>query len=215
MSKKQTAHPYHYSVDKNFLQKLIDPGLPVGLFLFFFFFYNSGVFAPREMIKTSGLMAITLLAFTLLIGPTCKIFPNLNFLKAHRKFWGILAFLAAFIHVFLVTSNYYHFNFSRFIDTSNSKYSVISSGLWSLIILFFVSLTSNKLALKILNPKVWKAVQLTSYIALILAIYHFYLLSLSNGTLDFKNQLREAVFLFAVFVFLIRIFVLILPKRKS
>ena len=86
---KVVFHPYHYSVDKNFIQRLIDWGVPLGLFYLYFQFYNFGKITPSEMVKTTGLMAISLLALTLLAGPVARFLPFLDILKAHRKFWGI------------------------------------------------------------------------------------------------------------------------------
>ena len=90
---KTKVHPYHYSVDKNFIQRLIDWGVPLGIFFLYFEFYNFGKFTPSEMVKTTGLVAIFLLALTLFVGPLARFIPSLDILKAHRKFWGIASFL--------------------------------------------------------------------------------------------------------------------------
>ena len=146
-----TPHPYHYSIDKTFKHHLLDWGVPVGLFLLFFFFYNFGKFSAHEMIKTSGLLSITLLGITLAVGPLSRLIPTLDILKAHRKVWGILSFLVALVHVSLVLIHY-------------NKISLTSpgtlSGFLALIILFLVTMTSNQKALTKLSPKVWKIIQL-------------------------------------------------------
>src|SRR3989338_2887599 len=100
--KKENFHPYHYWEEKSSFQRIIDIGVPIGLFWVYFQFYNFGKMTPHEMIKTTGLLAIALLSITLLIGPACKFFPFLDFLKAHRKLWGISAFLAALTHTILI-----------------------------------------------------------------------------------------------------------------
>src|SRR3989344_2033402 len=144
-------HPYHYSEDKSIIQRLIDIGVPIGLFWIYFQYYNFGKITPSEMIKTTGLLAIALLSITLFIGPACRVFPSLDILKVHRKFWGILAFLAALTRTILVLIYYFKFDFSRFVDFTNPRYPGILAGLVALAILLLVTLTSNKIALTALN----------------------------------------------------------------
>lgn len=207
---KNKAHPYHHSANKDLTQRLIDIGVPLGLFLIFFKFYNFGKITPSEMVKTTGLLAISLLAITLLIGPLCKVVPSLEFLKAHRKFWGISSFLMAFVHTLLVFIYFFKFNWSRFIAFDNPKYPGIASGLLALAILLLVTLTSTKKALTILSPQAWKAVQLTSYLALILAVGHFYLMEQVNGVLVIKRLLGQITFWLAAAVVVFRLFILFL-----
>ncbi len=75
---EHNAHPYHYSVEKNIIQHLLDWGAPVGLFLLYFNFYNFTKISPSEMVKTSGLMAISLLGLTLVVGPIARFVPALD-----------------------------------------------------------------------------------------------------------------------------------------
>src|SRR3989344_9475981 len=152
MNKMTRAHPYHYSENKSIIQRLIDLGIPVLLFWLFFQFYNFGKISPSEMVKTTGLLSISLLGLTLAVGPLSRVFPVLDFLKTHRKIWGILSFVIAFVHVSLVFIYFYKFTLYRFIDTSNPKYTGILSGLMALGILAFVTLTSTKKALESLSP---------------------------------------------------------------
>ncbi len=215
MKKHSKPHPYHYSTDKNIIQRLIDIGLPLGLFWAFFQFYNFGKITPSEMVKTTGLLSISLLAITLLVGPICKIFPGLDFLKTHRKFWGITSFLAALAHVILVYIYFYKFNLLRFVNFSHPKYPGTATGLAALGILLLVSLTSSKKALKLLSPEAWKAVQVTSYLALGLAIGHFYLMEQVNGVLVIKRLLGQITFWFAAAVILIRLLILFWPSKKD
>lgn len=207
-------HPYHYSIDKTAKHRLIDFGVPIILFLAFFFFYNFGQFNPREMIKTSGLLSITLLGITLAVGPLARLIPALDIFKAHRKFWGILSFLVALIHVGLVFEHYYRFNLLKFIDFANPKYMGTLSGLLALIILFLVTMTSNNKALTKLSPKMWKIIQTTSYLALALAVAHFYILESVNGVLIIKKLLGQITFVFSVLVIALRILILFLPSKK-
>ncbi len=214
MTDKSEAHPYHYSEDKSMTQKLIDFGVPLGLFWVYFQFYNFGKITPSEMVKTTGLTAIALLAITLSIGPLCRFFPFLNDLKAHRKIWGIFSFIFAFTHVSLIFVYFYKFNLLKFIDLSNPKYPGLLMGILALLILLVVTATSNKKALTTLSPKVWKAVQTTAYLALILAIAHFYLVESQDGVLVIKRLLGQITFGFAAVVVALRILTMILPGKK-
>ena len=211
---KVVFHPYHYSVDKNFIQRLIDWGVPLGLFYLYFQFYNFGKITPSEMVKTTGLMAISLLALTLLAGPVARFLPFLDILKAHRKFWGITSFLFLAAHVLLVYIFYFKFNIYKFVDPSNPKALGLITGLLATGILLLVTLTSSKKALKGLDPKTWKVIQTTSYLALILAVAHFYLMEQVNGALAVKRFFGQITFYFATAVIVVRLIVLFLPKRQ-
>lgn len=202
-------HSYHYSEDKSIIQRLADFGVPAGLFLLYFVFYNFGKITPSEMIKTTGLLSIALLSLTLFIGPACKFFPALNILKAHRKIWGISAFLAASTHAGLVFIYFYKFNFLKFVDFSNPKYLGILAGLFALFILAAVTATSTKKAVASLSPGVWKMIQTTAYLALVLAVLHFYIVESKDGVLVIKRLLGQITFAFAALTVLLRLIVLI------
>lgn len=201
-------------ITKQVQEKLIGFGLPAGLFWIYFKFYNFGKITPSEMIKTTGLVATALLSITLSIGPLCRFFPFLNELKAHRKVWGIASFLFAFIHMCLIYVYFFKYDFSKFVDFANPKYLGLLAGIISLLILFIVTLTSYKKFLKLLSPRAWKIIQTTSYLALMLAVIHFYIVESTNGVLVIKRLLGQITFGFAVFVVLIRLLVILLPRKK-
>lgn len=207
-------HPYHYSEEKNPVQKLIDFAIPLLLFWVYFQFYNFGKVTPSEMIKTTGLTAIALLSLTLAIGPLCRFFPDLNGLKAHRKVWGIMSFVFAFLHISLIFVYFYKFNLLKFVDFSNPKYPGLLAGILALVILLVITLTSNKFALNSLSPKIWKVVQSTAYLALILAVLHFYLIESQDGVLVIKRLLGQITFGFAAAVVALKVVTMILPSKK-
>lgn len=210
----KNSHPYHYSAEKNIIQRLIDFGVPVILFLLYFFFYNFGKITPSEMIKTSGLLAIALLSLTLMIGPACRFFPSLDVLKAHRKFWGILSFLIGLIHAVLIYIYYFNYDLAKLFNPTNPKYYGLLFGLASLAILLAVTLSSNRKVLNSLSPKAWKVIQSASYLALIFAFLHFYLVESTNGVLVIKRVVGQITFGFAGFVILLRFIVMLLPKKR-
>lgn len=211
---KKSTHPYHYSQKKNIIQRLIDVGVPVGLFLLYFLFYNFGKITPSEMVKTTGLLAIALLSLTLLIGPACRFFPALNILKVHRKFWGILSFFIALTHALLIYIFYANYNLTKLFDPTSPKYLGLLAGLISLVILLTVTLSSNKKILNAVSPNAWKLIQSASYLALAFAVVHFYLVESTNGVLVIKRLLGQITFGFAGAVILLRLIVLLLPSQK-
>lgn len=205
------SHPYHYAAEKSFTQKLLDFGVPVLLFLFYFQFYNFGKISPSEMIKTTGLLSIALLSLTLFIGPACRFFPSMDILKAHRKVWGILSFLIGSIHLILIYIYYFDLDPERLFDPANPRYYGLLVGLLSLLILSVVTLTSNKLALNALSPKIWKIVQSLAYLALLFAVLHFFLVESKDGVLVIKRLLGQITFYFAAIVVILRSVILFLP----
>lgn len=166
------------------------------------------------MIKTSGLLAIALLSLTLAIGPLCRFLPSLNFLKAHRKFWGILSFFIALAHGILIYIYYANYDLAKLFNPESPKYLGLLAGLVSLIILLTVTLTSNQKILNSLSPKIWKIIQSTAYLALIFAVLHFYLVESKDGVLIIKRFLGQITFGFAGFVILLRFLIMLLPTKK-
>lgn len=207
-------HPYHYSVDKNLVQHLMDWGVPIGLFYIYFEYYNFGKISPSEMVKTTGLVAIALLALTLVTGPISRVFPFLDILKAHRKFWGITSVLFLLAHFILVMTFFLKWDLGRLFNLTSPKFPGLLAGLIGMAILIIVTLTSNRKALLHLNPKVWKAIQTSSYLALILALVHFYLMEQVDGVLTIKRLLGQLTFWFAGIVVAIRLLILLLPSKK-
>lgn len=215
MPAKPLRHPYHYFKEKDFLDRIAEFGIPLLLFWIFFQFYNLGKFTPSEMVKTTGLLAISLLSLTLIIGPLSAILPFVERLKAYRKAWGVLSFVTALLHIALVFIFYYKFDLMKFIDIANPKYGGVLSGLLAIVILFLVTLTSNKKALNTLSPKTWKIIQTTSYLALILAVLHFFIVEQANGVLVIKRQLGWITFWFAIAAIVLRVVVLFWPRKKK
>ncbi|MBI2600260.1 ferric reductase-like transmembrane domain-containing protein [Candidatus Daviesbacteria bacterium] len=212
--KKKAAHPYHYSAEKSIFQRLIDFGLPIGLYWLYFQFYNFGKITPSEVIKTTGLLSIALISITLFIGPACRFLPSLNPLKAYRKTWGLFGFFIGLAHAILIYIFYFKYDLARLFNSASPRYYGLLTGLVSLIILGVVTLTSNQTALNSLSPKTWKKIQSLSYWALVIAVLHFYLIESVNGVLVIKRVVGQITFGFAAFVVVLRILVYLLPSKK-
>ena len=210
---KVKSHPYHHTSEGIF-QKFFDFAIPLVLLYLYYRFYNFGKITPSEMIKTTGLWSIALLSLTLIIGPLSRFLPFVDPLKAHRKVWGIMAFLAGLTHAVLIYINYFKFDLSKFVDFSSPRYPGLLAGIAALIILAVVTFTSNKLALVSLSPAIWKMIQTTVYIALFLAVLHFYLVESVNGVLVIKRVVGQITFGFAAVAVALRVLVMLLPARK-
>lgn len=200
--------------EKNIFQKILDWSVPIGLCWFYFQFYNFGKITPAEMVKTTGLLAIALLSLTLVIGPLCRFFPELDILKAHRKFWGIASFLAAIVHFGLTMYYYMNLDLLKLLDLSNPKFLGLWAGIGAITVLAVITVTSLPKILHSMDPKVWQFIQTTSYLALILAVTHFYLIESKDGVLVIKRLLGQITFAFAGFTVLLRLIVEILPKKE-
>lgn len=123
--------------------------------------------------------------------------------------------MAGLAHGVLIYIYYFKLDLAKFVDTSNPKYLGILAGSIALAILAVVALTSNKKALSVLSPAVWKAIQTTAYLALILAVLHFYLVESVNGVLVIKRVVGQMTFGFASAAVLARILVMLLPSQNK
>lgn len=210
----QTQHPYHSSITKNLSQHILDFALPLGLFLLYFFFYNFGRFTISEMIKTTGLVAISLLSITLVVGPLGKFVSWVNMIKIHRKFWGISSFVFAAIHATLSFIAYFNLNIFDLFNPSSHEFPAIMAGFISLLILFIATVTSSRKIIQHMNPHIWKTIQTTSYVALFLAVAHFFLKEQVDGVFVVKRLLGRITYWFAAGVILFRLIVALIPKKQ-
>lgn len=208
-----TQHPYHHTEEKNIVQHVGDWALPIGLLVVYFLFYNFGKITPSEMIKTTGLVAIMLLSITLFIGSISRFFPVFNILKAHRKFWGVSSFVYALVHAGLVLAIYADFDVIGLFTQSSSLLGLIA-GLAALGILFIVTVSSIHRIISRLPPGAWKMLQMTSYLALALAVAHFYLVEQVNGVFVIKRLMGQITYWFAFVALIARVVVFVFPKEE-
>lgn len=213
-NKKLPPHPYHWDKKKHAGHRVLDFAVPFGLLLTYYWFYNKGVLSPSEAVKTTGLWAISLLALTLAISPLSQIHSLFEHLKAHRKVWGVTAFWAATLHIGLVFHFFWKWNLSRLWNITNPKYNGIVTGLLALIILALVAYTSREKIIKKMDPRVWKTIQTTSFLALILAATHFFYMEQKDGILVIKRVLGQVTFWGSLAVIAARLLVIFLPNKK-
>ena len=200
----------HLEFEKKLIHRIVDVALPIGVFLAFYIFYNHFKLTATELIKTTGLTAITLIAITLFVGPTSKFIRFFNNLKIHRKFWGVTGFLVAVLHSLLAFSQYYNFSLASLFDSTNPRFTGVLAGLTAILIFVIITSTSNKAAVDLIGAKNWKLIQTASYLALFFILIHFYLMETTNGVFVIKRLMGRVAFGFAIFVILLRLFVLVL-----
>ncbi len=190
--------------------------LPISLFFILFFFYGYGQVSGLMMNKIAGLLAFTLLGLTLALGPLSHFVPHIfDGLKKYRKYLGISGFIIAVIHGLLSTVFYFKMNISLMFDSKNPHLSGVYVGLVGLLLLLFITLTSNKKAIQTLGFQKWKALQNISYVAFALTLFHFVLMETNKGLFIIRRPLGQVIFYFGFVVLIVRIISFIIVSVKK
>jgi len=168
----------------------------IGLILLSFVLINvllNPTITPQILvIRSSSLVAITLLHIILIIGPLSRLNSAFLPMLYNRRHLGVTMFVFAAIHSIFSIIQFHSLgdiNPLASIFLSNTKYSEISNfpfqvlGFFALIILFLMAATSHDFWLKNLGPKVWKGLHMMVYVAYALLILHIAL-----GILQYENK---------------------------
>jgi sulfoxide reductase heme-binding subunit YedZ len=191
------------------LTGILNIAVPAALFFLFFYLYSLGKVTQVEMVKTTGLWALSLLGITLIVGPISRFVPGLQFLRANRKFWGITSFFIALTHLILVMKFYFPGTLAPFLNIYSSKFTGVMSGLTALVLLAAISLTSTKRVAAKLPSHAWKRIQTASYLVLFLAILHFYNMESFLGVLIIKRLLGKIAIIFSLIVIFVRLLIVL------
>lgn len=125
----------------------------------------------EAIIHFTGIGALNLLLLTLCISPLAK-YAKQSWLMKSRRLLGVYSFLYALCHVLNFWAFEIQFNISLFI-TEVFERPYITLGLISFIVLFTLTITSlNKLQRKM--GRKWQTLHNSVYLAVILAVIHFY-----------------------------------------
>ncbi len=212
-------HPMPESIERRAITKWFYHILiPLLVFVLYFVTYNKFKMTTSEMIKTTGLWSITLLSITLMVGPLSKYIKFFNYVKIHRKFWGVASFFIALAHFLLVFYKYYHWDFVAIFSFSNPKAAPVWAGMIATILLFLITVTSNKKSMEIMGAKKWKLLQTMSYLALAFVLIHFYLAETKDGVLVIKRFMGRFAMGFGVLAIVVRLWVFVhveIAKRKN
>lgn len=199
------------------LQHIIGYSLPLWLALLCVGWYGHWDFSQRQLLKDSGLLGMTLFAFTFLIGPINKFWVRLEGWKIFRKYWGITATVVIAVHMVLAFYTVYKSSLSRMFSTDFSGvYGHYHVGFWFGFVAFlyfvFMVAISNRFAMAKLGHR-WKILQTIGYVAFGSALVHFILLE-TDPKLGFviKKPLGRMVFALAIVVLVLRLYVWLWTK---
>lgn len=144
--------------------------------------------------RATGSCAIVMLHLILAIGPLARLFPN-KFapLLYNRRHFGVAMFFVALVHGGLVLLWYGSFGIVDPLTamlTMNPRYDSWVGfpfevfGMFALMILFFMAVTSHDFWLKNLSPRYWKTLHMGVYVAYALLVLHVAL-----GTIQAERSL--------------------------
>lgn len=193
--------------------------LPVLAVLILWAFYGSFEVSLSMANKIAALTALFLICLSLVIGPLSRFWPDIfNRYKQHRKFLGVagLAFAVAHVAISLTYAGVQKTLLSALSPLTLKTYGLYA-GVAGFLIFLAMSITSTKSMMERLGYDRWKAIQMLGYVALALAIVHFYFMELKPDGVFRVRPLGLAIFWFAVGALLARFLVLLynLPHRKK
>ncbi len=169
------------------------------------------------LVLSSGYTAIIILMFVLLIGPMARLTKSKFWKKmlANRRNIGVSVFIFGFFHYLSNWNSTFNWNpkLLQLLADPNTNYGRgLISGLCALVIFGVVALVSNQFSIKKLGRKFWKWIQLTSYLALVLVVFHVILL----GSLFQEFIILRILFLtLFIFVVAIKIVDIVILKKKK
>lgn len=136
-----------------------------------------GASPALELNHKLGLIALTLLSANLILGIFLN-FPKgplkeLRKFNSERRFWGVFGFLVLIAHVGFYFLNE-GFESKAWTQLYSKTYLIFASA--SLLILFFLAVTSNNFSMKKLGGKNWKRIHRLVYVAQVLLFGHILLI---------------------------------------
>ena len=193
--------------------------VPILVVLILWAFYGSFEVSVSMANKIAALTALFLISLSLIIGPLSRFWPKIFApYKQHRKFLGLAGFAFAIVHVSLSLNYVWTKNIlAAALSLSTFKSYGWYAGIAGFLVFLVVSLTSTKGAMLKFGYDKWKAIQMLSYIALVLVIMHFYIMEIKPDGVFRVKPLGMAIFWFAIGALGARVLVLLynLPHRKK
>jgi len=175
------------AVGWNRQKRIYDAVMLAGAFLYLLIFVVAGVFwhphATLEtlLIRGLGTLALLLLHVILIIGPLCRLDARFLPLLYNRRHLGVTMFLLAAAHGSFSIFQYHALsNLNPFVSVlvSNTNYFSWPDfpfeilGIFALLILFLMAVTSHDFWLANLTAPVWKSLHMMVYAAYALIIMH-------------------------------------------
>ncbi len=151
-----------------------------------FFYILHGWLHPNAtfetlLIRAFGILSFFLLHVILIIGPLCRLNSAFLPLLYNRRHLGVSMFLLALIHGGFSIIHFHglgNMNPVRSVFLSNMQYDSLvefpfqALGLFALLIIGLMAVTSHDFWLKNLGSRTWKALHMMVYIAYTLIIFH-------------------------------------------
>ena len=133
--------------------------------------------APYDAFSSCGLLALSFLLLCLCVTPASKILKAPNLIKL-RRLPGLWAFFWALAHAGIYLSLIMRFNLETLLKTTKANPFIIPGQL-AFVILLILALSSGPKAMRFLGAN-WRRLHRLVYLALILAITHFWMLAPSE-----------------------------------
>lgn len=166
--------------------------------------------------KALAQTAVILLGLSFLLGPLCKILPFLARHINYRRYFGLVGFGTALLHI--VTS-LLQINTRFPLDWYFKNLWAIIPVILAILIFLTLALTSTKKVIKNLGVEKWKFIQRTGYFALFLSLIHIYLVANPRWQQWFEGKVNMPtsflIFIFGIMVILARILALIVDKVSA
>ena len=160
----------------------------VALYVIAFLHLVPAVTDPARLVETPilrmrafGSCAFLMLTFILCIGPLARLDPRFLPLLYNRRHFGVLTALVALTHAGYVLDWYFAFSpLEPYVGllSANTSYRQIlgfpfeAFGIFALLVLVVLAVTSHDFWLAFLTPPVWKAMHMSIYAAYLAVIAH-------------------------------------------
>lgn len=140
--------------------------------------------------RAFGSLAFIMLTIILAIGPLARLDTRFMPLLYNRRHFGVLTAVIAMSHAIFVTDWYFAFSPTPkllALFTSNTAFDRIAGfpfelfGVFALVILVILAVTSHDFWLSFLTPPLWKAIHMSVYFAYAAIVLHVALGGLADG----------------------------------
>lgn len=136
---------------------------------------------PSQRMRAFGSLALLMLTIVLAIGPLSRIDTRFLPLLYNRRHFGVMTAIIAITHAYYVLGWYFSFSptppLTALLTSNTSFTSVVGFpfelfGVFALIILAVLAVTSHDFWLSFLTPPLWKAIHMSVYFAYAAIILH-------------------------------------------
>ncbi|GJM60361.1 Rieske 2Fe-2S domain-containing protein [Persicobacter diffluens] len=158
------------------------------------------------LLRATSVTAFLMLHFILSIGPLARLDSRFLPLLYNRRHLGVAMFIIAATHGLLALIQFHSLGDQPILTSlflANPDYDSLKEfpfqvlGFFALIILFLMAASSHDFWLKVLSPRLWKALHMSVYMAYVLIVAHVAL-----GALQYESQELLRYLLLFGFVFI-------------